>query len=340
MAATSAGATLRDVADAAGVSLTTASRALSGSTHRVADVSRQRVLEAAQRLQYRPNRSAQAMTRGLNETVGLVVMDIADPSDHTITAGLLAVAESAGLLVTVTASENHHEIGVDAVAGLVAQRPRALVLVGSVGGEGSSGVLGQLESFTAEGGRVVLVSQSHHPYDTVSVDQTGGAQALAEAVVARGYRSFALLTGPARSPIVQERLAGFRAGLAAHGIEVADSAVIGSDGSRDGGYAAAGEWLTRHLDNEIILATNDAIAVGAISRFREAGLTLPDDLAIAGFDGIAPLRDITPSLTTVELPLEQIGAEAMKLALQPTAEEPRRVVLTGEVVVKESTPGV
>lgn len=333
------GPTLRDVAKAANVSLATASRVLSGSSHAVSDRSRERVLAAAEALDYRPNRTAQATRAGQSLAVGLVVMDIADPADHTIAAGVISVAAADGLLVTVTASEHRHSIDSGSVSSLLAQRPRALVLAGPLSGDlASRELVSDLSSFAADGGRVVLINQRGLPFDTVEAEQERGARDLVHALADLGYRRFAVLAGPPRSATLGQRLDGYRAGLAARGLTLPHSAIIHSDGTRDGGYAAAGEYLTRHLECEIVLAANDAMALGAMARFREAGLSLPGDLAVAGFDGIPTLREIIPRLTTLQLPLTELGATAMRLALEPAADAPRHVRLAGTPHLDESTP--
>jgi LacI family transcriptional regulator len=89
-----------------------------------------------------------------------------------------------------------------------------------------------------------------------------------------------------------------------------------------------------------VFAVNDVMAVGAMAAVREAGLRVPEDVAVAGFDDIVTLRDVTPALTTVRIPLTEVGEQALALALAPPDDdsEPRRVEVRGEVVLRESTP--
>jgi LacI family transcriptional regulator len=114
--------------------------------------------------------------------------------------------------------------------------------------------------------------------------------------------------------------------------------VIEGDFTRDGGYRAMSELLhaTRALD--AVFAVNDVMAVGAMAACRDHGLHLPDDLALAGFDDIATLRDVTPALTTVRLPLEAIGAAAVDLILTADGQPPRQKRIKGEVILRASTP--
>ncbi len=334
--------TLVDVAREAGVSLATASRVLNGSERRVADAYRRRVLVAAARLNYSPNLSAQAVAGGRSASVALVVSDITDPYFSTIAAGVFRAAEHANLIVTISVSERRPEKELRIVEELRRHRPRILVLVGSrhVGEESATRLSTELRAFESEGGRVALVSQEGLPFDTVALENREAAEALARRLVTLGYRRFALLAGPRELLTARDRSAGYLAGIAAGGAHVPEAAVIEGPFTRDGGYAAAGELLRRELEVDVVLAANDVMAVGAMARFREAGIAMPGHLAIAGFDDIGTLRDVTPSLTTVRVPLESLGEQAVALALARAGGEPTVVRVGGEIVVRESTPPV
>jgi LacI family transcriptional regulator len=335
-------ATLQDVAREAGVSLATASRSLNGSTRKVRDSYRERVLAAARRLDYRPNLAAQAIVRGRNRSIGLIVSDIADPYFSSIAAGVFRAAERAGLVVTIAVSDGRHERRTDIVQALRGQRPQVLLLVGSrvADAVAERRMTDELLAFEAEGGRVALISQEGLPFDTVVPENRDGARQLTERLLSLGYRRFALLTGPENLLTVADRTQGYRDGLATAGIELPEERVIRGDFSRDGGYAAAGELLSRGLEVEVLLTGNDVMAVGAMARIREQGLHLPGDIAIAGFDDIATLRDVTPSLTTLRLPLDRLGEAAVELALDESGDGPRTGRIGGYVVVRQSTPSL
>ncbi len=109
--------------------------------------------------------------------------------------------------------------------------------------------------------------------------------------------------------------------------------------TRDGGYDGMTRLLAeRRGDVDVVFAVNDVMAVGAIAAARDAGVRVPDDVAVAGFDDIVNLRDITPALSTVRVPLVDVGVMATELALTPEADEPRLVRVDGTVVLRESTP--
>ncbi|GAA1768880.1 LacI family DNA-binding transcriptional regulator [Agromyces humatus] len=332
-------ATLHDVAREAGVSLATASRSINGSTRKVNDEFRERVLQAAARLDYSPNVPAQAMARGTTTTVALLVADIADPYFSSIAAGVVAEADAARLIVTMTATDRDAERELEFVRALRGQRPRVMILAGSrPTADSAESALGhELRAYERAGGVVVLIGRNELGLRTVLVDNAGGAVALARALTGIGYRRFGVLTGSEGLLAEVDRLDGFRAGLEAGGGSLRDDDVVRTAFTRDGGYDGMRRLLSRGLDGiELVFAASDIMAVGALSAIRDAGLTPGADVAVAGFDDIPTARDVTPPLTTVRVPLEALGRRALRLALG-NSDAAARAVAT-EVVLRESTP--
>jgi LacI family transcriptional regulator len=332
--------TLSDVAREAGVSLATASRALNGSANRTVGAQlRERVQAAALRLRYTPDGIAQAMARGRTTSLGLVVHDIADPYFSAIAAGVAEAADEAGLTVTLASTRQDPLREIEIVELMVRQRARAVVLAGArLGDDATDAALrAALDAFRSGGGSVSVVGQAVLGADAVVVGNRAGAADLVRVLHEQGYRRFAVLAGPARHAAAADRLSGVLEAVAELGCPVPRQAV--GDLTRDGGYAAMRALLADRGDAEVVLAANDAMAVGALAAARDAGLSVPGDLALAGFDDLETLRDVTPSLTTVRLPLTAIGAAATHLTLQPPAAEPVLVRVSGEVVLRASTPG-
>ncbi|MFE6508270.1 LacI family DNA-binding transcriptional regulator [Nocardioides sp. NPDC057767] len=331
-------ATLSDVAREAGVSLATASRALNGSDRVVRPELQERVLAAANKLGYTPNANAQAMARGSTETVGLLVKDISDPYFSTIAGGLADEAEKHGLLVMLCNTGGQPEREKKFLAALRRQRSRAIVLAGSDTADvrHTGEVADLLTSYLDGGGRAAAISQPRLPVDTVVIDNHGGAKALAERLISLGYHRAAVLTGPEDLLVSAERQAGFAEGwLEATGSE---PVTVGGEFSRDGGHRAMSRLLEDGPEVDCIFAVNDLMAVGALAACREAGVEVGRDLAVAGFDDIETLRDVTPGLTTVRLPLAAIGRLALELVLGEPSAELRNKPVHGEVVLRESTP--
>jgi len=334
----SAPATLHDVAREAGVSLATASRSLNGSTRKVNEEYRKRVLEAAARLNYSPNLSAQAVARGTTTTVALLVADIADPYFSQIAAGVVREADQERLIVTMAATERDPERELELVRNLRGQRPRVMILAASrrQGDPNEEELSAELRAFESNGGRVAFVSTTDLPFRTVRLDNRAGAEALAAALTGIGYRHFAAITGAEGLRTGDDRLAGFRDGLAASGGTL--DRVVRPAFTRDGGYEGMRQLIAEGLDGiELVFAANDVMAVGAMSALRDAGLTPGTDVAVAGFDDIPTVRDVTPALTTVRIPLEEVGRRALRLALGDASVDENDPVHT-EVVLRESTP--
>ena len=309
-------ATLHDVAREAGVSLATASRSLNGSARKVNEDYRQRVIEAAQRLGYTTNLFAQAVAKGSTTTVALLVADIADPYFSSIAAGVIDAASEERLVVTIAVTGRDAQRELDTVRALRGQRPRVMILAGSrtTGSAFEVQLRSELSSFEDTGGKVAFISQDAAPFATVLLDNRGGARNLAVALAELGYRDFAVIAGPAEIRTAQERLDGFSAGLAEHGISLPAERIIHSDFTRDGGYRGTQELLASGARVDLVFAVNDVMAVGVVSALRDAGIAPGEGIGVAGFDDIPTVRDITPALTTVRIPLEDVGRRALQLA--------------------------
>jgi len=338
---TSGAATLEEVARAAGVSLATASRTLNGSSRKVNPAYRERVLAAARTLNYSPNLAAQAVAKGGTSTVALVVADISDPYFASIASGVMRAAEERGLIVTIGSTERRPARETALVRVLRGQRPRSIILVGSRWAiqESDRELHEELAAFVRAGGQVTMISQPQLPFRTIDIRNREGAAALAGQLIKHGYRSAAILTGPTDLITAKERAAGFADAFAEHGYPIDERWLVAGEFTRDGGFLGAAELRRRGLGEiEVLFAVNDIMAVGAMAYLRSAGVKLPEDVAVAGFDDIPSLRDITPALTTVSLPLELIGHQALELALDASQDGETRVPVYGVPVLRESTP--
>ncbi len=302
--------------------------------------------------------------------MALVVGDVADPYFSAIAAGVTQAAEAAGLVVTMAVAGGSPQRELELVRTLRGQRPRVIVVAGTrvdgaatptvpgdgrvagsaatptVPGDGRvadgtdtrGALVGELEEYQAAGGRVVMVSQRDLPFDTVTIDNTGGAHRLARALADAGYRRFAVFRAPESVRTSRDRVAGFTAGLREAGITLDDRFVIETEFTRGGGYEAARKLADRGAGEvEIVFAVSDVMAIGAMTAFRDAGLVPGEDIAVAGFDDIDSAVDVTPALTSVAVPLREAGRAAMRLALGG-GPAPDAVQISTRVVLRESTP--
>ena len=336
--------TLQDVADRAGVSLTTASRVVNEGARRVGPRLADRVNKVVAELGYTANLQARAVATGQSTMVGIVVHDIADPYFSSIAAGLIEVADAQQLLVCMSPASGTEAAERAYVALMRAQRARAVILIGSRSDDVAAreALRAEIAAFTRSGGRAVCVGQDLLGVDTILPENAAGAQALAHAMVALGHRRFAVLAGPRGLLTAQDRLAGFLAGLAAWSVPDEAARVIHGPFSWDGGYEAMSAILAATEPRpDCVFAVTDVMALGALARLRASGLQVPADIALAGFDDIATLRDVHPLLTTVRLPLKRMGEMAADLVLSEAGdsgrEQPRVIPVPGEVILREST---
>ena len=332
--------TLQDVADHAGVSLSTASRVVNDGSRRVGRSLADRVRVAVDELGYTANLQARAVATGQSTLVGVVVHDIADPYFSSIAAGLIGVAEARGLLVCISSTSATEAAEREYVALMHAQRARAVILIGSRSGDAPArdALRAEIAAFTRSGGRAVCLGQDLLGVDTIQPENAAGADALARALAALGHRSFAVLAGPRGLLTARDRLDGFRAGLAAWSVPLDPARVVHGAFTRDGGYEAMSAILAAGELPDCVFAVTDIMAVGALARLRAGGIHVPGDIAVAGFDDILTLRDVYPPLTTVRLPLTRMGQMAAELVLsEAAAGRPRVVPVPGEVILRDST---
>jgi LacI family transcriptional regulator len=339
-----AAVTLHDVAVRAGVSQATASRVLNGSSRIPGEGVADRVRAAARELGYVANAQAQALARSSTGLLGLIVHDIADPYFSSIVRGVQVAARAARKQVLLASTDRDFDIERDAVSTFISHRADAIILAGSR----QSGHLDrELETefgrYRSNGGRVVVIGQPLAFGGAVEPENHYASGQLAEALVADGHTQFAVIGGPASIRTAVDRRNGFVEALGRHGLTPLVEVPGGF--TRDGGHAAA-RRLAAALQLEpgagtepvCVFAVTDVMAIGAIAAWRELGLTVPDDVGIAGFDDIPTLRDHTPSLTTVVLPLEDIGRRAAELALRMDTDcDDLRERFAGTVVLRDST---
>ncbi|GIG30154.1 LacI family DNA-binding transcriptional regulator [Cellulomonas marina] len=333
--------TLSDVARQAGVSLATASRALNGSSNRtVQPALRERVVAAAAELRYAPDANAQAMARGATTSVGLVVHDIADPYFSTIAAAVTRAADRVGLHVTLASTQNEADREIELVALMQRLRARAVIVAGGrlADPDREERLRAALLDLQAGGASVALVGQPLDGVDSVVIDNAGGARDLALALWGLGYRRAAILGGPTDRLTAQNRRDGFVTAWAGAGGRIDPADVVHGAFTWEGGAEAMTTLLRTRPRPEVVFAANDVMALGALSAARALGVRVPEDVAVAGFDDIATLRDVVPGLTTVRIPLDEAGEAAAELALTPRGDEVRATEIRTEVVLRDSTP--
>lgn len=330
--------TIADVAARAGVSVATASRTLS-KARPVNPGLQARVVAAARELAFSPNPHARALARSSDPTVGVIVHDLSDPYFAEIVRGMLEVASVTERLVQVCTTYHDPRRELAYLAHFRAQRLRGLVLAGSGHEDREFGLAlaDQIAGFEAAGGRAALIGRHGAPGDSVIADNFGGARAMVRELFALGHRRVGVISGPSQLTTASDRLAGVRRGMEECGLGSGEWPVVASEFTRDGGEAAIADLLGRAPDLTAIFALSDIMAVGALAGLRGRGRTVPGDVSLAGFDDIPIVRDLTPPLSTVRMPMAEMGAAAMRLAVEPRVSGFRVVRLGADLVMRGST---
>jgi len=305
--------TQQDVARLAGVSQTTVSLVLSGpGASLVPEETRRRVLEAAERLGYVPDSNARGLRMRKTFTIASIIPDITNPFYPEVERGIQDVADQQGYDLIVYNTDGLEEKERKCLRSVLQRRVDGVVGVFFHLGAND------LRPLLERGVHVVRLEPRAQetgpwPLDNLYVDSVAAARAATEYLLARGYWPIAMLsadTGP--GPL---RLRGYLEALSAHGLGVEADLLERSDFTERGGYEATRRLLGRRRPRAIF-AANDLMAMGALLALREAGLQVPDEVAVMGFDDIPTAKMVNPPLTTVKLFQEQLGRRAAAMLFE------------------------
>lgn len=327
--------TLADVAREAGVSPSTASRILNGSNRRVGDGSRPQVLSAALRLGYIPNAAAQAVARGTTSIVHLLLPDVIDPYFTELADAFTRAATARGITVALALTGRSAVDEARVLEQVSSSRPRGVVFVG--GGARDPGRWATIVRRLEDGGtRVVAVGGVLPGARVLPVANRDGARRLARTLRRQGYDRAVVLTSDQDAVALEDRAIGFEEGFRHDG--GGSVTVLAGPPDRRGGAAAAVELMDRGLDaGTLLFGVTDAIAAGAAGALRSAGRQVGTHVPVAGFGGTDAAVDVAPGLTTVRIPLERLGEEAVRAVLETEWTASPGVDL--ELILRQSTPG-
>jgi len=330
-------ATIRDVAERAEVSVATVSHVING-THFVSPELRQRVLNAIEALDYRPNRLAQALSKQNIPLLALIVPDISNPYWSHVARAVQDLTD-----------EHDYSVIVCSTDGLLKREVRFLrSLSGWIGGlilHPYHVTHKHVNRYMGDDIPVVIIGDfltaRGHPknWDWVGGDNEGGAQAAVEHLIELGHRRIAFIQGPSGTPTGTRRLAGFRRAFELAGLSMDENLLIPGDYTRDAGRAGMRVLLDAGHPPTAVFCANDLIALGALETARQYGCRVPQDISIIGFDDIDEAERVTPSLTTIQQPPRRLGVAAAETLIERLKgrTEPRRVALKFSLVVREST---
>lgn len=325
--------TLVEVAEAASVSVATASNALSGSRG-VSAALTARVHEAAKQLGYRRNHAASSLRTGQTHTIGVVIPDVTNPFFAELVKAMGAAADALGLSVLLCDSAFDPSREARYLARLTSAADGVL-LCSTRPGDAPVGEL------LAAGVPVVACDEPVDNADVglVAADNVGGAVLAARHLFAAGGRQFGLITGPETLVTARERERGFVDALSELGVDLPVSRRVRMPYSLEGGRAGIEQLLTRHPEVDAVFACTDLQAIGAVFESASLGRSVPDDLLVCGFDGIPWGERTRPSITTVAQDVSALARLAVEqlVALIRADAGPSRTRVPVRLIEREST---
>jgi LacI family transcriptional regulator len=328
--------TIKDVAREAKVSVATVSRVLNGSGP-VKEETQHRIREVAGRLRYVPHGGARSLITKRTDTLGVLLPDLYGEFFSEVIRGMDETAQRHGFHLIISRSHaTRHGIETamramrGRVDGVVAMSP-------DLDGESLLNLPSTLPV-------VLLCSESPgNELDSLTIDNCRGARAMVKHLIGLGHKRIAIIKGAPRNYDAAERLRGYRLALREAGLKPERALELEGGFTEAGGYAAALQVTAMDSPPTAIFAANDSMAIGALSALRESSVDVPWQIAVVGFDDIPLARYMDPPLTTVRVPICDLGARAVEMLLhgitQKNGHQHRRERVPTELVIRQSCGG-
>ena len=321
---------LLDIARDAGVDPSVVSRVLNNKPDlAVRPETRERVIAAAARLNYRPNSAARSLRTAKGASIGLLVPGLYNNAYAEIAAGAEQRALATGYLLAVVTGSLIERIS------MLASRVDGALIATATRDE-------SMVAAVHEAGIPMLLVNRHEPLlglPSVTVDDEAGAAMATRHLLSLGHTRIAHIAGPQNTDTARRRLAGFELALSQRGVVPANEWIVEVPYSEAGGYTAAGALLSGRERPTAILASTVPVAIGAMSQIRKLGLEIPRDISIVGYDDVDLAMYLDPPLTTVRMPLREMGSYAVDLLVSLMGgRDVREIVLdiSPELVVRAS----
>lgn len=329
---------IRKVAELAGVSVATVSRTLK-MPERVSPPTRDRVLAAVEQAGYRPNLMAVQFRSRKTRNLVVLVPVIANVFFARVISGIQEAAQAFDYRVLLCDTLGREEVEV-AYAELVrAHQADGVIQLRAFNPFSDAGSDGACMPPMVNACEVLDIP----PCPTVRLDNRAAAREMTEHLLGLGHRRIGLIKGPQGSPLTRERIAGYEDALKAAGVDTDPALICRGNFTLQAGYDAAGQLLASPERPTAFFCENDEMAIGAIKRIREAGLRVPDDISVAGFDDIPFAAFCDPPLTTIAQPAEAFGRHAVEMLVAQFEQrflEATHLVLPHQLIVRGSTAAV
>ena len=325
---------LKDVADAAGVSVATVSRLLNGSLQLPAET-KQRIVKGIQDLKYEPNPHARSLSRGRSDTIGLVVPDIGNPFFATLVSAVEEEADKRGLALSLHVTLNRPGREISYVTALARNHVDGLIFITNHPDDG------ELAALINQTGKVVIVDEDvpHAMVPKLFSDNEQGGYLAGRHLVDHGHRRVLYIGGPQEMISTRRRSQGLERALKERGEPFQ---IIRYEGSFtvEFGREAARRFLDEGKQATAIFASSDEIAIGLIEVLLAEGVSIPDEVSVIGFDDVGPLHLFAPPLTAIRQPVRALGERGLALLLETNWQETESLrteeLLPVEIVVRNS----
>ncbi len=329
-------ATIYDVAREANVSMATVSRVVNGNPN-VKPSTRKKVLEAIDKLGYRPNAVARGLASKKTTTVGVIIPDIASILFAELARGIEDIATMYDYNIILSNSDQNKEKEIRLMNTMLGKQVDGVVFMG--------GKLGDevIEEFKNSPVPVVLAAtiDENRGTPSVNIDYEAASLEAVNALIEKGHKNIAAVTGPLEDPINgQLKFSGYRQAMEGAGIEIKDGYVSVGDLSYESGLQAVESFLQLPERPTAIFVGTDEMALGVIHGIQDAKLSVPNDIEIIGFDNTRLATMVRPTLSTVVLPMYDIGAVSMRLLTKLMNKEEvdeKNVILPHRIEYREST---
>ena len=325
--------TIKDVAREAGVSVASVSRALNDHGGVTAETQR-RIREVASRLRYVPHSAARSLITRRTQTVGALLPDLYGEFFSELIRGIDLAARARGLHLLVSSSHGNADEAATALRAMQGRVDGMLILSPHVDAT-------FLQTNLPDGLPAVLLNSAVESaaYAVLNVDNYAGAKAMVQHLLGLGHGDVAFIAGPEENFDAQQRDRGYRAAMAEH-VPDARLNIVAGDFTEESGHLAGVRLLAQPLRPRAVFAANDMMAVGCLQAFKEAGVRVPQEIALAGFDDIPIARYVTPPLSTVRVRIVDLGRHAvarLTALLEKDQAAPAAVdTLDCEIIIRDS----
>ena len=326
--------TLKDVAKLAGVSTATVSHVING-TRFVSDELQKKVNDAMSALDYQPNMMARALKIGFQKTIGVIVPDCTNPFFAEISRAIDRYCFSKGYNIILCNTDNNLDQQSSYTNMLISKHIDGVIFISSDNSEED------VEKFQKHSIPIVIADRigKYHNVDSIIVDNEKGGYEATKYLINRGFTKIGCISGPSFISSSSQRLLGYKRALKESNIELIDEYISVGDFHFAGGITAANAFLNLKNRVEAVFATNDMMALGFIDTLRNQGVSVPQDVSVIGYDNIQLAQFMSPKLTTVAQPLEELAQTATNLLLKKIKKQSNRkkiIKLNPIIIERES----